>query len=330
MSDIMANFEVDKEAGISPPYRILLVDDQAIIYEALRRMLSEADDLEIFYCAEGANAISRAGEIKPAVILQDLIMPDVDGLMLVKFYRSNEATREVPVVVLSSKEEPKTKAEAFANGANDYLVKLPDKIELLARLRYHARAHAALLERNAALEELKRISITDGLTRIYNRRYFDQVLDNELQRAKREKLPLSLILMDVDHFKQFNDLYGHQAGDQCLTAVAGAMQSSLHRPSDTAARYGGEEFAAILPNTNSNGAFAQAEKIRKAVTDLQIKHEASSADKHISVSLGVATIIPGLDANVELLIKSADQGLYRAKEEGRNRTVASQPEGLTS
>ena len=316
------NYESAKEAGISPPYRILLVDDQAIIFEALRRMLSEADDLELHYCGEGANAISKAAEIKPAVILQDLIMPDVDGLMLVKFYRSNDLTREVPVVVLSSKEEAKTKAEAFANGANDYLVKLPDKIELLARLRYHAKAHAALLERNAALEELKRISITDGLTRIYNRRYFDQVLANEIQRAKREKLPLSLVIMDVDHFKQFNDLYGHQAGDQCLTAVADALQSSLHRTSDTAARYGGEEFAAILPNTDSEGAFAQAEKIRNAVIDLGIKHEASSAGDHVSVSLGVTTIMPDLNHSAELLVKSADLGLYRAKEEGRNRTIA--------
>lgn len=308
-------------AGIPSPYRILLVDDQPMMHEALRRILSGADDLELHCCAEGARALSRAEEIRPAVILQDLIMPDMDGLMLVRLYRSHGSTRDVPVVVLSSRDEADTKAEAFGNGANDYLVKLPHRIELLARLRYHARAHAAMLERNAALEELQRISITDGLTKIYNRRYLDRTLASELQRAKREQLPLSLILMDVDHFKQFNDLYGHHAGDHCLAEVAGAMQSSLRRTSDTAARYGGEEFAAILPNTDSSGAFARAEGIRKAVMELNIKHEAPSTTGHVTVSLGVATVVPGMEAKAASLVQSADQSLYRAKEEGRNRTA---------
>ena len=307
--------------SISPPYRILLVDDQEIIHEALKRMLADVDDLELHSCIQGGDAMRMAEQIKPAVILQDLIMPDIDGLMLVKFYRANEQTRDVPVVVLSSKEEAKTKAEAFANGANDYLVKLPDKIELFARLRYHAKAHAALLERNAAIEELRRISITDGLTRIYNRRYFDQTLEQEFQRAKRQSRSLSLVIMDVDHFKQYNDRYGHKAGDECLVTVAQALQSTAHRSADTVARYGGEEFAAILPDTDRDGACAIAEKIRQAIVKLKIKHEGSSVAKHVTASLGVATLIPTGKVKPASLIKCADQGLYQAKREGRNRVA---------
>jgi two-component system chemotaxis family response regulator WspR len=306
------------------PYRILLVDDQAIIHEAIRRMLSTAEEIELHYCDKGTKALQMASKIKPSVILQDLVMPDVDGLMLVKFYRANDKTCDIPIVVLSSKEEAKTKAEAFTCGANDYLVKLPDQIELLARLRYHAKAHAALLERNAAVEELKRISVTDGLTKIYNRRHFDQTLANEFQRAKRKQSPLSLVMLDVDHFKQFNDHYGHQAGDDCLVEVADALQSSIHRASDTVARYGGEEFTALLPNITTEGAFAVAERIRIAIISRNIQHKASSVADHVTVSLGVATIIPARDSQAESLIRCADQGLYQAKKQGRNQAVINQ------
>jgi two-component system chemotaxis family response regulator WspR len=324
MTDSERAMEVGTAAPDQKPYRILLVDDQAMIYEAVRRMLSSAKEIELHYCGEGTKALQMASEIKPDVILQDLIMPDVDGLMLVKFYRANSITCDIPIVVLSSREEAKTKAEAFTCGANDYLVKLPDQIEMLARLRYHAKAHAALLERNAAVEELKRISITDGLTKIYNRRHFDETINKEFQRARREQSPLSLVLLDVDHFKQFNDHYGHQAGDDCLVDVADALQSSIHRASDTAARYGGEEFAAILPNIAAEGALAVAERIRMSIIDRNIKHEASSVADHVTVSLGVATIIPTKDSQAESLIRCADQGLYQAKEKGRNQVVVNQ------
>jgi len=299
------------------------VDDQTIIHEAVRRMLSDAKDIELHYCGEGGDALRMASEIQPDVILQDLVMPDVDGLMLVKYYRANDKTRNTPIVVLSSRDEAKTKAEAFTAGANDYLVKLPDQIEMLARLRYHAKVHIALLERNAALEELKRVSITDGLTGLYNRRHFDNTLDSEWKRARREQQPLSLVMLDVDHFKQFNDNYGHQAGDDCLVQVANALQLPLRRPVDTAARYGGEEFITILPNTPGEGALVVAEKMRQAIAALNIPHEHSSAANHVTVSLGVATTMPTKDKNMEALIKSVDTALYEAKEAGRNRSIAS-------
>lgn len=302
--------------------RIFLVDDQPIIHEALRRMLADADDLELHTCSDGGQALSLAGELQPDVILQDLVMPDVDGMMLVKYYRTNALTRDIPVVVLSSRDEACTKADAFAAGASDYLVKLPDRIELLARLRYHAGAHVALLERNAALEELKRISITDGLTGLYNRRYFDQMLEEEWRRARREQQSLSLVLLDIDHFKQFNDHYGHQAGDDCLRRVAAALQSSMHRAADRAARYGGEEFVAIFPNTPLQHAQGMAGHIRRSILDLNIPHAYSSVAEQVTASMGVACTVPNDDRGFKRLVGAADAALYQAKDRGRNCVIA--------
>jgi len=322
--------DCEADSSVKPPYHILLVDDQAIIYEAVRRMLSSAGDIELHYCQDGAKALQMAAELNPDVILQDLVMPDVDGLMLVKFYRASSQTCDVPVVVLSSKDEAATKAEAFTCGANDYLVKLPDQIEMLARLRYHAKAHAALMERNAALEELKRISSTDGLTGLHNRRHFDETLDHELKRARREKQPLSLLLLDVDHFKQFNDHYGHPAGDVCLQQVASALKATVVRPGDLAARYGGEEFVAILPSTDAAGALKVAEAVRCAISDLGIEHGFSSAGNVVTVSVGAATVIPDEKSHAETLIGAADQALYQAKESGRNRVMMRESESPRS
>jgi len=319
----MMNLETSSsDAGLeAQPKKILLVDDQPIIYEALRRMLADASDLELHYCQEGVDAVRIASEIQPSVILQDLVMPDVDGLMLVKFYGGNERTRDIPIVVLSSKDEATTKADAFSSGASDYLVKLPEQIELLARLRYHAKVHATILERNDALEELRRMSATDGLTGLNNRRHFDDIFGREWKLALRNKTPISVIMIDVDHFKQFNDTYGHQVGDDCLIQVAQAFKASFHRPTDVAARYGGEEFVALLPDTGKEGALKLAEMIRHAVGALCIPHVQSSTADNVSVSLGVATISPPLDENAEKLLKAADDSLYQAKANGRNQTI---------
>ncbi|MDX8411547.1 MAG: PleD family two-component system response regulator [Mariprofundaceae bacterium] len=319
MNSAYTNMGMESEVKIPLPYRVLLVDDQAIIAEAVRRMLGDADDLELHYCENGSEALRMAAEIMPAVILQDLVMPDVDGLDLLRFYRAFDKTRDIPVVVLSSKEEANVKAEAFARGANDYLVKLPDKIELLARLRYHTRAYIVHLERDAALRELERLSSIDGLTSIANRRSFDQTLQKEWKRCARDKKPLSLALMDVDNFKLYNDHYGHQAGDSCLQKVATAINACFHRPGDLAARYGGEEFVVILPDTPLEGAEVIADMIRQSVSDLDIEHKHAEAAKHVTISIGIACATPAPKSSPEALIKAADQALYKAKESGRNQ-----------
>lgn len=318
---------------------VLLVDDQRMVAEGIRRMIEDEPDIRFHYCPDPKKAVQEAVAVKATVILQDLVMPDVDGMTLVRFYRNNPATRDVPVIVLSSKDDPNIKSDAFYQGATDYLVKLPEKVELLARIRSHAKSYLAQKERDEAFKalskmqeqleqinnelatsnrELQRLSSLDGLTGLANRRQFDETLENEWQRAMRTDMPLSLIFADIDFFKRYNDHYGHQAGDDCLKKVAGALQGTVHRPADLVSRYGGEEFVMILPDTTDEGALAVAEKMLKTVRRLDIPHENSEATTQITLSIGVATACPKEGTNPDELIESADQMLYRAKERGRN------------
>ena len=180
------------------------------------------------------------------------------------------------------------------------------------------KVEAALHKAN---HELRRLAIMDGLTQVANRRRFDECLNTEWRRMRREKTPLSLIMCDIDFFKLYNDNYGHQEGDDCLRAVAQAIDESLKRPADMVARYGGEEFGVILPNTHADGAFHVAETIRKAVVGLKIPHEKSRVDDYVSLSLGVSCVIPSAGTSPETLVGTADKALYLAKNQGRNQVV---------
>ncbi|WP_017304619.1 diguanylate cyclase domain-containing protein [Spirulina subsalsa] len=179
-----------------------------------------------------------------------------------------------------------------------------------------------ITERQQALAALERMASMDGLTQIANRRRFDQVLGDEWRRMARERQPLSLILCDVDYFKRYNDHYGHQAGDICLQQVAGALAVSVNRPGDLVARYGGEEFVAILPNTPLEGAIQVAELMRSQIKTLELPHAESPVSPYVSLSLGIASLIPTSQEQPEVLITAADQALYRAKAQGRDRLVA--------
>lgn len=313
--------------------RVMLVDDQNIVAEALRRMLADEAEIDYHYVSDPAKAIGEAKEFQPTVILQDLVMPDIDGLMLLKFYRSSPETRSVPVIVLSTKEEPKIKSEAFALGASDYLVKFPDKIEVIARILAHSRSYLAQKQRDEAYRalellkkeleeknvELERLSSQDGLTGIANRRIFDEFVSKEWGRAAREHTPLSLILIDIDHFKTYNDNYGHQGGDDCLRQVAQKLASTVKRPSDLVARYGGEEFAVVMPGTDAEGAKRIAAALCENVAAMQLPHSHSSTADHVTISLGVASTQPAADGAPEQLIEKADEALYQAKKSGRNQ-----------
>jgi len=180
------------------------------------------------------------------------------------------------------------------------------------------------MELQLTLKELERISTTDGLTKIANRRHFNDSLEKEWKLALRQKKELSIVLMDIDFFKQYNDHYGHQAGDDCLIQVAASLKASLNRPSDLVARYGGEEFVAIFPDTPLEGAEIMAENLRKHVQDLQLKHEYATDAGCVTISIGVATMIPDANGNAEALLKLADDGLYMAKGAGRNRIHSQQ------
>jgi diguanylate cyclase (GGDEF)-like protein/PAS domain S-box-containing protein len=177
-----------------------------------------------------------------------------------------------------------------------------------------------------ANRELERLSALDGLTGISNRRRFDEFLNTEWRRQIREGNPVSLVLCDVDFFKKYNDTYGHQAGDACLKALAGAIQRSVHRVTDLGARYGGEEFVVVMTATDIEGACHIAECMRQNVADLNMPHCQSAAAPHVTISCGVASMIPTQDTNPKMLIEKADQGLYRAKQQGRNRVVPNMDE----
>ena len=311
---------------------VLLIDDQAMIAEAVRRALSSEEDIAFHYCQDPTKAIKLATEINATVILQDLVMPDIDGLMMVRYFRVNKSTAKIPIIVLSTKEEASIKSEAFKLGANDYMVKLPDKIEMIARIRYHSQAYIAQLERDevfSALEEsksklaeanlaLQKLSSLDGLTGIANRRSFDEILQKEWNRAMRNKKSIGLIMLDIDFFKLYNDHYGHQGGDDCLKKVANVIQTALHRETDFLARYGGEEFSAILPDTDLAGSVKVAEEMRLSISDLRLEHAKSKISDSVSVSLGVSAMLPLPGTDPEVLIVAADQALYRANEGGRD------------
>jgi two-component system chemotaxis family response regulator WspR len=319
--------------------RVLLVDDQLIIVEALRRMLAEQADIEFHYVTDPAAAVSTAERLQPTVILQDLVMPGIDGFSLIKEYRESAVLRETPVIVLSAKDDPKLKAHGFTVGANDYLVKLPDRLELLARVHYHSASHITRLQRDEAFRflresqqnladaniELQKLAALDSLTGIANRRRFDDVLSIEFARSQREKNPLSLIMCDIDQFKVYNDTFGHLAGDLCLKKVAAVLTEHLKRPADLAVRYGGEEFAILLPETDLDGALVVAGACRAHLEALALDNPAA-ANTIVTMSLGVASVVPSQASTCTQLVARADKALYAAKSGGRNQVCQADAE----
>jgi two-component system chemotaxis family response regulator WspR len=327
MHDLLDGFKTTDENSAM----VLLVDDQPMIGEAVRRGLANEDNIDFHFCADPHQAVAQALLIRPTVILQDLVMPGLDGLSLVREYRNTPQICDVPIIVLSTKEEPLIKSAAFAAGANDYLVKLPDNIELVARIRYHSRSYMTLLQRDEAYRALRvsqqqlldtnlvlqRLMNSDGLTGLSNRRHFDEYLELEWRRAVRDQLQISLLMIDVDHF----DSFGHLEGDEALRKVAGAIRDVCSRPSDLPARYGGEEFALVLPNTSPGGARLLAEKLRQNVAALAIPHSSSGSGSNLTISIGLATITPQAGSSARQLILDADKGLYQAKNNGRNQVI---------
>jgi two-component system, chemotaxis family, response regulator WspR len=329
---------VDNPAATAPdeyPIRVLLVDDQPMIGEAVRRALAEHPDMEFHFCGNSAEAMATAEQFKPTVILQDLMMPGIDGLTLLRRYHANPRTKDIPIIVLSTKEEPSVKREAFSLGANDYLIKLPDAIELIARIQHHSKAYLNQLQRDAAYlalhdsqrklmeinVELQRLTQVDGLTGLSNRRYFDEYIEAQWKLAFRAQSPLSLLMIDVDNFKLYNDTYGHPAGDEVLKSIAIAMHKGLARATDLAARFGGEEFAVILPLTPREPLEALGERLLRTVENLHIPHSASTVGDYVTISVGGASTVPQPGDSLLRLIEMADAALYESKKSGKNRVV---------
>lgn len=312
------------------PCRVLLVGTAAPVLAALRETLAGLDDIELHQ----ADAPERIAALEPTVVVQALGARE-DGCGFLRACRAQEALKELPLLVIAPLGDPAEREAAFAAGATDYLAYQPGRIELLARLRYHAAAGLArqqcevalrlLREREEALArahaEIDQLAGLDGLTGIPGRRRFEHVAQTEWQRARRSGQPLSVLLCDLDQLDDYNRQLGRPAGDLCLKKLAGVLTGQLKRPTDLAARYDGKRFAVVLPDTGLDGAVRVAEACRHSLEHLGMAHP-SPERRVVTLSIGVAASTAGEDDTLETLVARAGEALQAAKARGRNRVMA--------
>jgi two-component system cell cycle response regulator len=289
---------------------ILIVDDDHAIRNSIQEFLTILE-FKTYIADSAENALSFLKTCRVDVIITDIIMNGMDGLEMTKVIKENYDT---DIIVITGYTGNYSYEEAIQKGADDFIFKPVRFEELLLRLKRVLRERALTQERTQMLEKLRELAITDDLTKLYNSRHFYHQLENEIQRYNRYQRSLSLLLIDVDHFKEFNDTYGHLEGDQVLFQIAKLIKSCL-RTMDTAYRYGGEEFTVILPETTCDAAMAVSERINEVV-----KNDLFNGDdkKDMSVSIGVTEYLPG--ELVTEFVRRADKAMYMAKEGGRNRT----------
>ncbi len=297
---------------------LLVVDDnESNLDLMLRRLTREGYGVTI--TADGESALELIEQEEFDVVLLDVLMPGINGIEVLKRVRERFSSFQLPIIMVTAKYGSDNIVEALQLGANDYVTKPVDFPVALARISTQLYLRRVTRELAEANERLHRFSYMDGLTGIPNRRHFDEYLAREWGRAQREGEPLSLVLLDVDYFKLFNDNYGHDAGDQALIQVAQTLSRELYRQGDLVARYGGEEFVVVLPKSSAEVAVAVAERLRAAVAALLIPHLHHKSERHVTISLGVASGMPCGQLSAEQLRILADQALYYAKHQGRNR-----------
>ncbi len=327
---------------------ILIVDDSKDSRDLLKTFLKGAGYKDITTAASaqeafealGVNGADHRHKIPFKVILMDGVMPEMNGIEACRVIKADAHLADIPVIMVTAMGEQESLNEAFEAGATDYITKPVKKIELLARVRSVLRLHQEMERRKVRekelIETLKQLSeanrvltllsAQDGLTGLANRRHFDENFSAEWRRAMRDRQPLSVVMADIDHFKLYNDHYGHQGGDTCLRQVAAVIGQVARRPGDIAARYGGEEFVLILPDTPLEGGMRIAEEAAAAVRALRLPHEKSSAAPYVTLSMGVACMVPDRSKEMKELIERADRALYAAKRQGRNRVKAAAEE----
>lgn len=324
---------------------ILVVDDSVHVRTQLKVFLG-ADGYDNLSFADSAlEALQKLGVEQPEgaamdLLLMDINMPELSGVEACRRIKALPRFKDLPIIMVTADDSPEQLQAAFDAGAMDYITKPLNRLELSARVCSALRLkremdtrkarEAELLHLAQALEDsnrrlnetvdlLHKLSITDGLTALANRRHFDEILQCEWLRALRDGRPISLLLLDIDYFKAYNDTYGHQAGDAVLQQVAQSIRATLCRASDLAARYGGEEFAVILPECDRPCALGIAERLQRGVADLAIPHAGSQGRANLSLSIGIASMAAYPGGGPEALLAAADRALYRAKQQGRNR-----------
>ncbi len=291
---------------------ILVADDTPSNLELLSCLLE--GDYKILLAATGQEAVELALAHTPDLILLDVLMPGMDGYEACRQLKADGRTADIPVIFVTALDHEADETRGLELGAIDFISKPFSHPIVKARIRNH-------MELKQQRDILKGLSWLDSLTGIANRRRFDQVLDREWRRHIRNQVPLSLIMMDIDFFKAFNDAAGHIQGDGCLRQVAQALAEVFQRPGDLLARYGGEEFVGLLGETDVTGAWITAERIQEALAALALPHPCSDVAPCITLSMGVASRDPGAAGTAEALLQAADRALYQAKEAGRNRIV---------
>jgi diguanylate cyclase (GGDEF)-like protein len=305
--------------------KILLVDDAQLERMQLQIRLKQLGH-DVKVAASGREALALYSAFDPELVLLDISMPEMDGFEVASEIRQRYKADWIPIIFLSSHEEPEMIAKAIDAGGDDYLVKPVNKIVLQSKLvamQRIAQMRRELKQASSQLEEANRAlqhqANEDGLTKLFNRRYMDEKLTELIQWHGRHKMPLSLILMDVDHFKAFNDNYGHTEGDQCLISIAQFLDVMFIRSGDYVGRYGGEEFVILLSLSDPASAEENASRVLEGIVSLNIPHEYSQTADRVTLSLGVYSTIPTGTESVNELYERADKLLYQAKRNGRNQ-----------
>ncbi|MCL2265952.1 MAG: diguanylate cyclase [Treponema sp.] len=290
---------------------ILIVDDENVNIKVLARILGS--EYIIYTASSGMDAIESAKVHKPDLILLDILMPDMDGYQTLSLLKKTEEIYKIPVIFITGLDSDEDEVKGLSLDAVDYITKPFSSTVVKLRVRNQIQ----IITQMRMIEEL---SYMDQLTGLSNRRSFDERLKMEWKQAIREKTNISLLMMDLDKFKNINDIYGHMHGDLVLQTVAGIIKQVYRRPGDFAARWGGEEFVILLPNTSVEGAVEIAEKLRTRVENTEITHENGEITK-ITISVGVRAVVPDNGITVDTFVSEADKALYAAKAAGRNKVI---------